>query len=177
MNGAVRVFMGKTDTYKESGFSWVKGDLVMAGDTMYIHPHGNTFQVNEFCLTKLLIMRRIFPDSLCEATGFTDKKGAKIFTQAIVSVGNEGDFVGLVKRDENDGAWKVAIYKGGKYHKTRKLNALFEEGFALEVIGNLCDNRALLAGRKSRMHQDYKVLISPPLLMPNWVWVEEEEKD
>lgn len=172
MNKAVRVFMGKTDTYEDGSFSWVKGDLVMAGDTMYIHPHGNTFQVNEYSLSKLLIMRRISPDSLCEATGHTDKKGAKIFTQAIVRIGDEDGVVGLVKRDENDGAWKVAIYRGGKYHKTRRLNAFLEEGIAIEVIGNLCDNRALLLGRRSKMHRDYEILISPPPFIHNLGWIE-----
>lgn len=177
MNSAVRVFMGKTDTYENGEFSWVKGDLVMAGDTMYIHPHGNTFQVNEYGLTRLLIMRRIFPYSLCEATGLTDKKGAKIFTQAIVRIGDEGDIVGLVKRDENDGAWKVSVYEGGKYRKTRKLNALLEERAPIEVIGNIVDNRALLMGRKSRMNSDYAFHISPPLFLSPWVWMDEKEKD
>ena len=177
MNSAVRVFMGKTDTYENKEFSWVKGDLVMAGDTMYIHPHGNTFQVNEYGLTRLLIMRRIFPDSLCEATGLTDKNGAKIFTQAIVRVAVDSDAVGVVKRDENDGAWKVSVYEGGKYRKTRKLNALLEEGAPIEVIGNLWDNRALLMGRKSQMNSDYAFHISPPLSLSPWVWMDEEGID
>lgn len=177
MNKAVRVFMGKTDTYETGEFSWVKGDLVMEGDTMYIHPHGNTFQVNEFSLTKLLIMRRIFPDSLCEATGLTDKNGAKIFTQAIVRVAANSDAVGVVKRDENDGAWKVSVYEGGKYRKTRKLNALLEEGAPIEVIGNLWDNRALLMGRKSAMKSDYAFHISPPRQLFPWVWLDEKVKD
>ena len=126
---------------------WMEGDLIQSRDKTYIHPKANSFRVSETGLSKLIVLREVYPETVGEYTGLTDKNGKKIFEGdilqdkfgqiKIVDYSDEwGAFRTCFVRALNDEGKIVATVGGASFVGTiwRKY----------EVIGNIHDNPELL---------------------------------
>lgn len=126
---------------------WMEGDLIQSRDKTYIHPKANSFRVSETGLSKLIVLREVYPETVGEYTGLTDKNGKKIFEGdilqdkfgqiKIVDYCNEwGAFRACFVKALNDEGKIVATVGGASFVGTiwRKY----------EVIGNIHDNPELL---------------------------------
>lgn len=126
---------------------WIEGDLIQSRDKTYIHPKANSFRVSETGLSKLIVLREVYPETVGQYTGLTDKNGKKIFEGdilqdkfgqiKIVDYCNEwGAFRACFVKALNDEGKIVATVGGASFVGTiwRKY----------EVIGNIHDNPELL---------------------------------
>lgn len=58
---------------------WIYGDLMHNGwKDKYIHPHGNSFDVSNSDLTKLLVVHKVIPETIGQWVA-TDKNGKDVF--------------------------------------------------------------------------------------------------
>lgn len=138
------LFRGKT-TVKDAGIEefnnkWVYGNVIHAGNKVYIHPKGNGADVeNE--IGKLIIMHEAVPETVGQYTGLTDKNGRKIFEGDIMS----GKFDSLFPNDVT--VVSVGWYINGWHtFQNKRLPSPLEpsDGEIFEVIGNIYDNPELL---------------------------------
>lgn len=133
---------------------WMEGDLIQSRDKTYIHPKANSFRVSETGLSKLIVLREVYPETVGEYTGLTDKNGKKIFEGdilqdkfgqiKIVDYSDEwGAFRTCFVRALNDEGKIVATVGGASFVGTiwRKY----------EVIGNIHDNPELLEVKNERV--------------------------
>ena len=141
------LFRGKSKGKPE----WVYGSLYKEGSQVFILVGGRFYPEPSNGQSALGIMDwyEVFPDSIGQFTGLTDKNGQKIF---------EGDIVAFTAEDE---LWEPHYYQGFVYFcdgafwvdcgKDNDDNdVLFSIGHALladkniQVIGNIHDNPELL---------------------------------
>lgn len=135
---------------------WTFGDLIVSKNKYYIHPQGNSFQVDGV-LSRLIVLHEVKSETVGQYTGLTDKNGKKIF---------EGDILRGFAYPFRDGEGKHNYYAevvwfedspafGLVTHKNPKSNVVgISEGnceymedwetFLWEVIGNIYDNPELL---------------------------------
>lgn len=110
------LFRGKTI----SG-GWVQGLLANNDDKWYIsNKVGAPFAYE------------IYPETICQYTGLTDKNGKKIFEGDIVTVPNDDELYSVVW-DEDTAAWSLSaeavVYNFDNFW-----------GYELEVVSNVYDN-------------------------------------
>lgn len=126
---------------------WMEGDLIQRRYKTYIHPKANSFRVSETGLSKLIVLREVYPETVGQYTGLTDKNGKKIFEGDILQ-----DKFGQIKIVDYSDEWGA--------FRTCFVRALNEEGKIVatvggasfvgtiwrkyEVIGNIHDNPELL---------------------------------
>jgi uncharacterized phage protein (TIGR01671 family) len=115
---------------------WTFGDLIVSKNKYYIHPQGNSFQVDGV-LSRLIVLHEVKSETVGQYTGLTDKNGKKIF---------EGDIVkclsleyGYVNKEVyyTEGKAKFGLSSCGTDYE-------FGEYIDVEVIGNIYDNPELL---------------------------------
>lgn len=122
---------------------WVFGDLIASKNKYYIHPQGNSFQVDGV-LSRLIVLHEVKSETVEQYTGLTDKNGKKIFEGDIV----KGD-LGLGYGDNENHIAYIEYQEDGM---SFCLVEILEEDFGkcaeisddLEVIGNIYDNPELL---------------------------------
>ena len=112
---------------------WIEGDLIQSRDKTYIHPKANSFRVSETGLSKLIVLREVYPETVGQYTGLTDKNGKKIFEGDIIRSNSER---GYIEYYPNDCAFDVVDDHGFYW--------LISEMSNIEVIGNIHDNPELL---------------------------------
>lgn len=112
---------------------WMEGDLIQSRDKTYIHPKANSFRVSETGLSKLIVLREVYPETVGQYTGLTDKNGKKIFEGDIIRSNSER---GYIEYYPNDCAFDVVDDHGFYW--------LISEMSNIEVIGNIHDNPELL---------------------------------
>lgn len=112
---------------------WTEGDLIQSRDKTYIHPKANSFRVSETGLSKLIVLREVYPETVGEYIGLTDKNGKKIFEGDIIRSNSER---GYIEYYPNDCAFDVVDDHGFYW--------LISEMSNIEVIGNIHDNPELL---------------------------------
>lgn len=112
---------------------WIEGDLIQSRDKTYIHPKANSFRVSETGLSKLIVLREVYPETVGQYTGLTDKNGKKIFEGDIIRSNSER---GYIEYYPNDCAFEVVDDHGFYW--------LISEMSNIEVIGNIHDNPELL---------------------------------
>ena len=118
---------------------WIEGDLIQSRDKTYIHPKANSFRVSETGLSKLIVLREVFPETVGQYTGLTDKNGKKIFEGDIIRSNSER---GYIEYYPNDCAFEVVDDHGFYW--------LISEMSNIEVIGNIHDNPELLEELKGK---------------------------
>ena len=115
---------------------WVFGDLIASKNKYYIHPQGNSFQVDGV-LSRLIVLHEVKSETVGQYTGLTDKNGNKIFEGDIVKcLSLENGYVNKEVYYAEDRARFVLGSLGSDYD--------FEEYINVEVIGNIYDNPELL---------------------------------
>ncbi len=116
---------------------WMEGDLIQRRYKTYIHPKANSFRVSETGLSKLIVLREVYPETVGQYTGLTDKNGKKIFEGDIIRSNSER---GYIEYYPNDCAFDVVDDHGFYW--------LISEMSNIEVIGNIHDNPELLEERE-----------------------------
>ena len=152
MNDDKNLYRGKRVDNNE----WAFGDLITSKNKYYIHPQGNSFQVNGV-LSRLIVLLEVKPETIGQFTGLSDEKGNKIF---------DGDIIRGFCYPFRDGEGNYNYYAevvwfinspafGLVTHKNPKSNVVgISDGncnyiadwdnHQWEVIGNIYDNKGLL---------------------------------
>lgn len=130
---------------------WTFGDLIVSKNKYYIHPQGNSFQVDGV-LSRLIVLHEVKSETVGQYTGLTDKNGKKIFEGNVISAtaldtGKEqravvcfGNFI-----DENNDDEYIGFFIEFDGIKTTITQLSMEEcKNRIEVIGNKYDNKELL---------------------------------
>lgn len=140
------LFRGKTNK-----LDWVYGDLIQLHD-------GRKFIVNNkfgaciddkgnFINTEAPFVCSVFPESVYEFTGLTDKNGKKIFEGDIVKHtrtlwGRDDSDIGVILWCENT----CKFYRTSKFDTMEKVEIWKDTAVDYEVIGNVTDNPEMLGG-------------------------------
>lgn len=77
---------------------WVQGDLVTSGEDRYIHPKGQVLRVEETGICRLVILRKVIPESVGVCVGMRDINGKYICTNDIVQIEHR---IHHVEKEEN----------------------------------------------------------------------------
>ena len=120
---------------------WIEGYFAQSGDRTFI------LIDNDFAVGYVK-MKEVYPETVGECTGLTDKNGKKIFEGDIVRTsGYYGNEIGVVRRGEYD---VYSRYVFGGYYRVDKTSALVEwtSSWSCEVIGTIYDNPELLEVKK-----------------------------
>ncbi len=132
-----RLYRGKlkVDNGEHKKGDWVKGYYVNLIDGNATHPH--IYGAGE-----------IYPETLGQSTGITDKNGNEIFEGDIIRVDFKQEYVGIKPQPSyigvvifNDKDCAFAIRRIGKWTQF-----FFQHGLIKTVIGNIQDNPELLNG-------------------------------
>lgn len=118
---------------------WAFGDLIVSKNKYYIHPQGNSFQVDGV-LSRLIVLHEVKSETVGQYTGLTDKNGKKIF---------EGDIVKVTTGIEGYKSTYHSTIQEVKYNAKMCGIAVFlpfdnSDIVEVEVIGNIYDNKELL---------------------------------
>lgn len=133
------LFRGK----RKSDEQWVQGFLLAGNDSSYIIPHslGVTYHAKENRM--MSFASEVEPETVCQYTGLTDKKGRKIFEGDIIHYTDE--VTGEEKIDEIEYNETNAAFC--RHHKSEMGSQylFIDEAVAnkCEVVGNVFDNSGL----------------------------------
>lgn len=112
---------------------WVVGDLIVSKDKYYIHPQGNSFQVDGV-LSRLIVLHEVKSETVGQYTGLTDKNGKKIF---------EGDIVKVTTGIEGYKSTYCSTIQEVKYNAESGIAVFLpfdnSDMVEVEVIGNIYD--------------------------------------
>lgn len=137
------LFRGK----RISDGAWVEG--------YYVHIPCGRFDKNENLIQtiskngRIGILEQVYPDTVGQYTGLTDKNGVKIFEEDIIKTKKFGKSVGHT--NVNDFDFFVVTYENQMFrllNKNRGFN-LIDDGYSkFEIIGNIHDSPEIMKGNK-----------------------------
>ena len=117
---------------------WAFGDLITSKNKYYIHPKGNSFQVDGV-LSRLIVLHEVKPETVGQFTGLLDDKGNKIFEGDIVKCKGLSLTYEYVNHEVCYSEDYAKFVLGGP-----ESDYGFEEYSDVEVLGNIYDNKELL---------------------------------
>lgn len=120
------------------GEDWLYGSLVKIENDMYavIPP------LNDIEIGKSINMYEVFPETVGQLTGKTDKNKKEIYEGDIVRVYSRGRYFDIVLKWDNYSTAFMACYVDGNKSPFSWFTNLIT--YELEVIGNVFDNKDLL---------------------------------
>lgn len=141
MNNDKNLYRGKRVDNNE----WTFGDLITSKEKCYIHPQGNSFQVDGV-LSRLIVLHEVKPETVGQFTGITDNEGEKIFEGDIVKSWFSFWKTPLVTEVD---IYEVVCENLGSVHLIHKTpygetSIPLQRKSSTKIIGNIYDDKELL---------------------------------
>ena len=131
---------------------WVEGYYTVARDRKGLTQHNILIADNDLGYFKWIV---VDPSTICQCTGLKDKNGKLIWENDIVRFQFDNDDcpfpnkdtkkrVGKVFFSDFRASWSIAMGRKGSKALNNDLFKYVQNGNRVDVIGNICDNPALL---------------------------------
>lgn len=138
------LFRGRgIDDGTEFAGRWLRGDRLIIGGKVYIHPQSNTTKV-EGHLTRLLAVHEVDPDTVGQYTGLKDKNGVKIFEGDIISYSKSKEIVYF------DISLRIPCFTTGIGAGSSTVPHPYKISKRHAVVGNIYDDPELLEARNDQ---------------------------
>lgn len=123
---------------------WVRGFLVGENSIRWCDGYFGCEKTNGSMQQNVLVSFVVYPDTIGQFTGLTDKNGKKIFEGDIIECCSEGVRAQGTVQQRKDGMW--IIYPAWQKHIMWGLCPDENMHTTVEVIGNIYDNPEMMEG-------------------------------